>query len=96
MIGVLCFIVLITIIAIAVAASGCSSSVIRDSNNRKNGDISTGMYRVTTPPRPGYQAKVEAQGLTYHDEPALEWSECEIDAYWNEESAIVILPEAEK
>lgn len=54
------------------------------------------MYRVTTPPRPGYQAKVEAQGLTYHDEPALEWSECEIDAYWNEESAIVILPEAEK
>ena len=47
-------------------------------------------------PRPGYELKVETLGLLYHDEPSIEWSSCEEDAYWNEEGAIEISIDAEK
>lgn len=33
--------------------------------------------------------------LTYHDEPSLEWNDCEMDAYWNENGAVEITSEAE-
>lgn len=34
--------------------------------------------------RPGYDYKVEELGLTWYDEPAIEWSTCEDTPYWNE------------
>ena len=47
-------------------------------------------------PRPDYMSKVEALGLSYHDEPSLSWSTCEEQAYWDEQAAIEISPEHEK
>jgi len=46
-------------------------------------------------PRKDYESKVENDFLTYHDEPTIEWSYCEDDAYWNELGAAVISSEAE-
>jgi len=46
-------------------------------------------------PRMDYAEKVEKYYLTYHDEPTIEWSYCEDDAYWNEEGAVMISSEAE-
>jgi len=39
---------------------------------------------MTVDPRSDYESKVEALGLMYHDEPSIEWSDCDEDAYWNE------------
>ena len=46
-------------------------------------------------PRIDYKNKVENLKLTFHDEPTIEWNNCEIDAYWNEEGAAVISQKAE-
>jgi len=46
-------------------------------------------------PRKDFGDKVENLKLTFHDEPTIEWSFCEIDSYWNEEGAAVISRKAE-
>ena len=46
-------------------------------------------------PRKDFAQKVESLKLTFHDEPTIEWSYCESDAYWNEEGAAVISSKAE-
>ena len=74
--------------------SKCDKTIIAGLN-KQPGTIGPGFKRVVIKPRPNYQERVEALGLTYHDEPALEFSQCEEQAYWNEEGAIALSAKAE-
>lgn len=80
--------VVITIIIIAVAFP-CSSDIKQELNS-KPGCINDHFCRQVIEPRSGYESRVEDLNLTFHDEPSIEWSDCEEDAYWNEEGAIMI------
>jgi len=46
------------------------------------------MERKTISSRPRYGDILDSQGLTYHDDPATVWSECESEPYWGEKAAI--------
>lgn len=75
--------------------SGCEYYAERKILNSKPGRINGDFKRVLLTPRPDYQTKVEAQGLLYHDEPAIEWSSCDVQGYWEEDAAIQISAEQE-
>lgn len=89
-IGCICVIIVIILIIVIAVATGCNGNEVRDKLNAENGSIAKGFKRLVKTPRPDYEAKVEALGLTYHDEPSLEWSNCEQQAYWDERGAIQI------
>jgi len=89
-----CCTLLLIITLIVVLTQLCYTS-IRDGLNKKNGIISPHLRRKAILPRPGFQDTVFKQTLTYHDEPTIEWSYCETDAYWNEEGAAIISSDAE-
>lgn len=63
--------------------------------NKQSGEISARMKRVVLPQRPNFESRLEERNLSYADEPGVEWSECEEDAYWGDEGAIEITAEAE-
>lgn len=54
------------------------------------------MQRAVIKPRSDYESKVEELGLTYHNEPSISWSDCDEEAYWNEQGAIYINSKADK
>lgn len=89
-----CCTLLLLITLIVVLSQLCYSS-IRDDLNKKNGILSPHLRRKVIKPRPNFEETVFSQNLTYHDEPTIEWSYCETDAYWNEEGAAIISSSAE-
>lgn len=90
-----CILIIVIIVVVTIVASACDGNKVRDSLNKEQGVMSPDFARKTITPRPDYQAKVEALGLTYHDEPSLMWSKCELEEYWDEKGAIEITPKAE-
>ena len=68
----------------------------RSNANKQSGHISDHFKRVVVEPRIDYKKRVEALGLSFHDEPSIEWSQCEEEAYWNEEGIIQISAQAEQ
>lgn len=54
------------------------------------------MKRVVITPRPDLEARALWSTVSYADEPAIQWSACEYDNYWNEEGQVVISQDAEK
>ena len=53
------------------------------------------MKRVVLSPRIDLQSKVFSK-ITYGDEDALWWSDCEYDRYWNEEGKVELSQKADK
>ena len=72
----ICIIVAIVTIVIIFTTLICQSN-IKESLNKQNGFISHKLSRKLIEPRADYKDKVEKLNLTYHDEPVIEWSECE-------------------
>lgn len=74
---------LILTITLAVTLGNCTPEA-KENANKKSGWVSDHMKRVVIEPRLDYESKVEKLGLMYHDEPSIDWGECEDEAYWNE------------
>ena len=62
---------------VATYESFSCDKIIIDGLNKLPGNISPDISRVVTTQRVNYKERVESRGLTYHDEPALYYSECE-------------------
>lgn len=58
--------------------------------------MNTEMQRVQINPRPDKEQKLQKYKIFYGDEKALEWSKCESDVYWGENSRIEMSADAEK
>ena len=91
-----CCVLVIVVVIIIVAAGGACEPTIMVGLNKQPGQISKNLKRVVIEPRSNYMQEVEALGLTYHDEPSLEFSSCEEQAYYSESAAIEMTDEAER
>lgn len=60
------------------------------------GEISEDLSRIRINPRPYFRSQLQKEKLFYYDDPALMWSSCEYDTYWNEEAMAMISNKAEK
>ena len=62
-----------------------------------NGFISDDFSRKSLKPDlPKREIRLSKYHMTYGDEAALEWSNCEYDAYWNEAGKMELSQNAEK
>jgi len=48
------------------------------------------MARKVVKPRSDMEEQVMKHNVAYYDEVSIEWSECEVDTYWNEEGELEI------
>lgn len=66
--------------------------------NKLPGNFSDHLKRVVVEPRPNWQEKVKADGLSFYDLPGVKWASASpiVDSYWTEEGALEISSVAEK
>ena len=72
----------------------CSDNV-RNGLNFKSGYISDHLSRFVISPREDYEDTLIKQKLWFHNEPALNWTDCEMDPYWPETAMAEISQDAE-
>lgn len=88
--------VLATVVIIAMLVHlGCRPGAIRDKLDALDGKVSEDLSRVVVAPRPDLEAKLQERGIYYGNDPAIEWSRCEVDAFWNERGKVDISQRAE-
>lgn len=88
-----CFILLAIVIA-SFAINYCPNNM-RALLNHGKPVLTPDLARYVITPRYGYQKSIEKWNFFYHDETGIDWSFCEKDLYWSENSQYVISPKAE-
>jgi hypothetical protein len=88
------FLVLLAIVGICFGIAYCPNNM-RHLLNQQPRVLNANLARYPITPRYNYQKIIEKWNFFYHDETGIDWSFCEKDLYWNENSMITISPEAE-